>query len=239
MLLKNAQDYFFCYYSCINSVRNLKLVPNENLMNIILKFDKIDLNALLEKVSLAQNSIQDNANENEIKVDDRKLFNNNNIKESNQTKNVYVIYNFIKNNFIKEECLIQKINEIKGNKTLAFTITNKGKVIEPKIKYKNKDFEYKCLISTQDKILDDLNKQYELYINDLNEDKLDIKILLESCLNIILFTRNTEFFKDIDEIIDTFKVIFNVYLQKFYIISNKKENENNNINENDKVNHKE
>ena len=236
---KNAQDYFFCYYSCINSVRNLKLVPNENLMNIILKFDKIDLNALLEKVSLAQNSIQDNANENEIKVDDRKLFNNNNIKESNQTKNVYVIYNFIKNNFIKEECLIQKINEIKGNKTLAFTITNKGKVIEPKIKYKNKDFEYKCLISTQDKILDDLNKQYELYINDLNEDKLDIKILLESCLNIILFTRNTEFFKDIDEIIDTFKVIFNVYLQKFYIISNKKENENNNINENDKVNHKE
>ena len=239
---KNAQDYFFCYYSCINSVRNLKLVPNENLMNIILKFDKIDLNDLLEKANLAQNTIQDNSNENEINVEDETLFNNKNIKDSNQTIYVYVIYNFLKTTFIKEDCLVQKINESKGNRTLALNINNKEgkieKVNEPKIKFKNKEFEYKCLISTQDKILDDLNKQYDIYINDLDEDKLDIKILFESCLNIILFTRNTAFFKDIDEITDTFKVIFNIYLKKIYIMSNKNENKNNNINENDKINHK-
>ena len=129
---------------------------------------------------------------------------------------------------------------------MALNINNKEwkieKVNEPKIKFKNKEFEYKCLISTQDKILDDLNKQYDLYINDLDEDKLDIKILFESCLNIILFTRNTPFFKNIDEITDTFKVIFNIYLKKIYIMSIKDENENkneiNNINENDKISHK-
>ena len=68
--------------------------------------------------------------------------------------------------------------------------------------------------------MEDLSKQYEIFINDLNEDKLDNKILFESCLNIILFTRNTDFFQDIDDIIDTFKVIFNVYLQKFYCMMN-------------------
>ena len=71
--------------------------------------------------------------------------------------------------------------------------------------------------------MEDLNKQYELFINDLNEDKLDNKILFESCLNIVLFTRNTNFFQDLDDIIDTFKIIFNVYLQKFYFMINKEQ----------------
>ena len=234
---KNAKDYFFCYYSCINSLRRLRLVPNENLMNIILKFNKIDLNDIIENVNEnSEDKLNDINNENEI------LFNGTNIKESDQTKYVYIIYNFIKNSFIKEDTIIKKINELKGNKTLKLNIINKEgkieKVIEPKIKYKNKAFEYQCLIFTQDKILEDLNKQYELFINDLNEDKLDIKILFESCLNIILFTRNTDFFQDIDDIIDTFKVIFNIYLEKFYTMNNKKENRNKIINKNIKENHK-
>ena len=234
---KNAQNYFFCYYSCINSVRSLKLVPNENLMNIILKFDKIDFNEILAKV----NENPEKLNEKEIKSENDALFNGISIKESNQTKYVYVIYNFIKNSFIKEDAIIQKTNELKGNKTLKLNIVSKEgaeKVIEPKIKFKNKVFEYQCLVSTQDKILEDLNKQYELYIIDLDEDKLNIQILFESCLNIILFTRNTDFFRDIDDIIDTFKVIFNVYLEKFYVIKKKHENDDSNISENDKENPK-
>jgi hypothetical protein len=217
-----ARNYFFCYYSCINSLRNLKLVPNENLMNIISKFDKINVDDLLEKAGVCENNPTENNDKEEA------LFNGEKLKESNQTIYAYVIYNFIKNSFIKEDGIIQRINELKGKKTLKLNIINKdGKVektVEPKIKFNNGIFEYFCLISTQDKILEDLSKQYEIFINDLNEDKLDNKILFESCLNIILFTRNTDFFQDIDDIIDTFKVIFNVYLQKFYCMMKEEKN---------------
>ena len=230
----NAQDYFFCYYSCINSLRSLKLVPNENLMNIILKFDKIDLNYIIEKANKCENNEENKINEEKkISTNDEKLANYKNIKELNQTDYAFVIYNFVKNNFIKEDGIIQRVNELKGKKTLKLNIANKEgkveKVIEPKIKFNNGEFEYQCLISTQDKILEELNRQYELYINDLDEEKLDTKILFESCLNISLFTRNTDFFQDIDDISDTFKIIFNVYLEKFCDMM--KKNIKNDINE--------
>ena len=221
----NAQNYFFCYYSCINSLRSLKLVPNENLMKIILKFNKIDLNDLLEK---ANNSIKIQEENNNIINNtiekEKTFFIDKNIKESNQAKYVYIIYNFIKNNFIKEKGIIEKINELKGKKTLKLNITNKEgniiKIVEPKIKFNNGYFQYQCLIATQDKILEDLHKQYEAYITDLNENKLNNKILFEACLNIILYTKNTELFQDIDDILDTFKIIFNVYLEKIYLTKN-------------------
>ena len=219
----NAQNYFLCYYSCINSLRSLKLVPNENLIKIISKFDKIDFDDLLEKAN-QNNSIKDKA-----KIEEKKpFFNDKNIKESNQTKYAYIIYNFTKNSFIKEESIVQKVNELKGKKTLKINLTNKeGKIsrsIEPKIKFNNGTFEYKCLIATQDKILDDLNKQYETYITDLNEYTLNNKVLFEACLNIILFTKNTNFFQDMDDISDTFKIIFNVYLEKIYLMNNNSNN---------------
>lgn len=220
----NAQNYFFCYYSCINSLRSLKLVPNENLMKIISKFDKIDINDILEKANQSNTQKETST----IEEKENQFFNDKNIKESNQTQYVYVIYNFTKNSFIKEESIIQKVNELKGKKTLKINITNKeGKIsrsIEPKIKFNNRIFEYKCLISTQDKILDELNKQYEAYITDLNEYKLNNKVLFEACLNIILFTKNTNFYQDMDDISDTFKVIFNVYLEKIYLMNNTSEN---------------
>ena len=226
---KTAKNYFFCYYSCINSLRNLKLVPNENLMNTIFKFDRIDFNDLLDKA--------DNSNSNDELNKDKEI--ENKMKEDNQKNNVYVIYNFMKNSFVKEKEIIQKINELKGTKNLKLNILNKeGKIektIQPKIKFNNGNFQYECYIYNQDKILEDLNKQYELYSNnDLNEFKLDIKILFESCLNIVLFTRNTNFFEYNDDLTDTFKVIFNVYLQKIIDMNinnsnNNKEENNNNI----------
>jgi hypothetical protein len=236
----NAKNYFICYYSCINSIRSIKLVPNENLMNIILKFDKIDINDLLEKANNCDNKIIENQQNqsniiNESKDDN--FFGDKNIKESNQIKYIYIIYNFIKSSFIKENAIIQRINELKGKKALKLNITNKdGKTErshEPKIKFNNGEMEYECLIYTQEKILDDLQRQYNLYITDLNEDKLNNKILFESILNVILFIRNTQFFQEMDEIFEVFKVIFNVYLRKIYSMQKKDNKENNNINNKD------
>ena len=67
---------------------------------------------------------------------------------------------------------------------------------------------------SQDKILEDLNKQYAIYSKNLEESKLDNKILFEFCLSIILYTRNTNFFLVNDDLIDAFKAIFDVYLYK-------------------------
>ena len=95
--------------------------------------------------------------------------------------------------------------------------------MQPKIKFNNGIFQYECYIYSQDKILEDLNKQYLIYSKDLDENKLNNQILFEACLNIILFTRNTNFFEDNDDLIEAFKVIFNVYLFKIMNM-NKKNN---------------
>ena len=203
----NAKNYFFCYYSCINSLRSLKLVPNENLMNTISKFDKIDYDDLLEKFNNCINKEEGNQETKEL----MNQFNTGN-------KNIYVIYNFMKNAFVKEKNIIEIVSELKGPQNLKLKIGNKEekieKIIEPKIRFSNGSFKYECLIYTQDKILEDLNKQYAIYSKNLDESKLDNKILFEACLNIVLYTRNTNFFPDNDDLVDAFKVIFNVYLYK-------------------------
>ena len=213
----NANNYFFCYYSCINSLRNMKIVPNENLMNIISKFNQIDLNDLLEKKNNCK----------KIEESDKNLDEHmNNIVQMD--KYIYVIYNYMKNSFIKEKNIIQKLDEIKGKQNLSWIVLNKEgieKKIQPKIKFNNGAFQYECYIYSQDKILDDLNKQYEIYSKNLDENKLDNKILFEACLNIILFARNTNFFPDADDLFEVFKIIFNVYL--FKIMNTKIENESN------------
>ena len=214
----SAKNYFFCYYSCINSLRALKLVPNENLMNIILKFDKIDLNDLLTK----SNNSQENEKKNLLLDEHMK-----HLVDTN--KYMYVIYNFTKNYFIKEKNIIQKMNEKKGIENLKMVTLNKegtiNKTMQPKIKFNNGIFQYECYIYSQDKILEDLNKQYLIYSKDLDENKLNNQILFEACLNIILFTRNTNFFEDNDDLIEAFKVIFNVYLFKIMNMNKKNNNE--------------
>ena len=212
----NAKNYFFCYYSCINSLRTNKLVPNENLMNIILKFDKIDLNYLLEK-----------SNNCEIVEEINKELNEHMdiYSKKNNNKNIYVIYNFMRNSFVKEKNIIQKVNEIKGNTNLNWNIVinkeaNIEKNIQPKIKYNNGTFQYECNIYSQEVILEDLNKQYEIYSKNLDESLLDNKVLFEACLNIFLYTRNSDIFSNSDDLIEAFKVIFNVYLYKIMNMNN-------------------
>ena len=200
-----AQIYYFCYYSCINSIRSLKLVPNENLMNIIQKFEEININKLLDKIKEDKNS--------------EKSASNCNYYIENNAKFVYITYNFTRNGFLKEDEIIKKINESKGKKSLIInTGTQNKKILKPKIKFDDSKFKYECLIFTQEQILDDLGKIYDEYINDLDDSKLNnkinIKIIFEACLNILIFIRNTEDFKNKDDIIDTINIIFNIYLEK-------------------------
>ena len=54
--------YLLCYYICVNSIRNLKLVSNESLMNIMKKIDEIDLKC---QEIYAQHQSNQNSNDTE------------------------------------------------------------------------------------------------------------------------------------------------------------------------------
>ena len=144
----------------------------------------------------------------------------------NNSKFVYVTYNFTKNGIIKENEIIKKVNENKGRKTLTInTGSQNKKTLKPKIKYNGDKFKYECFVVSQEQILNDLGKLYDDYINELDDSKLDNKtnnkIIFEACLNILIFIRNSKDFKDKDDIIDAINIIFNIYLDKI-----QEENEN-------------
>ena len=71
-------------------------------------------------------------------------------------------------------------------------------------------------------MLCDLVEQYKEYIIDMDENKLKLKINLDSCLNILLFMRNSKRFIDEGDVIDTVKKIFYIFLNQIEIKNMKK-----------------
>ena len=200
-----ANFYLMCYYICVNSMRSLKLVPNESLMNIMKKFNDIDSKKFHEKVAEHQN--------------DNEIENNNNVggneskgikREELTDKNFYTCYNFTKEHFIKEEEVINRINSKVNNN---FSDIKKRK-IGPKIKYNNISLKIESNFYSQTYMLSQLINIYNKYVVDLNEAHLGYKILVESCMNILIFMRNDKEFKDKEEIIDTVEIIFFLFLNK-------------------------
>ena len=203
-----AKKYYFCYYPCINSLRNLKLVPNESLMNIIKKFNSIKIDALLEKEDIKSENENNNMNKNDIKE----------LSIKYNTKYVHLSYNFDRNKFYKENELIEQINTIKENELKIYSNENKTKFLEPKIVYDDKNFKYNCKFISQAKILEILSQQYNIFYNNkFDENKLNFKDIFNACLNIDIFIRSSEDFKDKEYIIYSLQCIFDAYLNNLYI----------------------
>ena len=56
-----VQSHLLLYFFTVNTLRNNKLIPNESLMNILKKFDKVNVGELFEKPkNKNKNSIIDN-----------------------------------------------------------------------------------------------------------------------------------------------------------------------------------
>ena len=197
-----AKKYYYCYLPCINSLRNVGLVPNENLMNIINKFNSIKIDALLEK---------------EDKKDENNTINKNSQNElilNYDSKYVHLSYNYDKSKFYKVKEVIEKINPSKDNK-LNIDNENQTRKFEPKIVYNDGKFNYKCNIISQAKILEILTQQYNiLYNNEFDESKLNIDEIFNMCLNIDLFIKSSEIFKDITYIRYCLQCIYDLYLNK-------------------------
>ena len=201
-----ANFYLMCYYICVNSIRNLKLVPNESLMNIMKKFNEIDSKKFHEKVAEHQND-NENINNNKIIENQSKEIK----REELTDKNFYACYNFTKDQFIKEAEIINKINNnINNDNSMSIERQKKG----PKIKYINLNFKIESNFYSQTSMLTQLINIYNKYIVDLNEAHLEYKILVEYCMNILIFMRNDIDFKDKEEIIDTVEIIFFLFLNK-------------------------
>ena len=204
-----AHFYLILYFICVNTMRALKLVPNESLMKIMKKFNELDLKKFNDKM-INQNKNEEpavNTPETEEKKEEPKF-----PREQLNNENIYSIYNFDKNKVYTEGEII----EFLANKQVNKSINNdKGKEFKPKIRYQNKNIKIETEFKNQLTMINNLVHVYNDFIIDLNEEKIDYKLVLDCCMNVIVYMRNLRIFKDLEEIADVVEVIFYLILNKY------------------------
>ena len=208
-----AKDCFYLYYLCINSLRSVKLIPNESLMNIIKKFNKIRIDSLKEEGS--NSNIQ---NQIDYKKKDVKLYGVDLPEDDITYKNLYITYNFNSYKVYKEKEIVKKINEPKYSSKFFLSIDGNDSM-QPKIKFNNGVHSFNSFFYSQKLLLLSLVEEYKNFIVDTNEENLRAKIILDACLNIFIFMRNSKDFTDKSDIIEMVKVIFYIFMNHFLAIN--------------------
>ena len=95
-------------------------------------------------------------------------------------------------------------------------ILETGETIMPKIRFNNGYYKFECFFVNQRLILEYLSKEYEKYIVNLDDNELGAKILLDACLNIIIFMRNDEDFKNKNDLFTIVQSIFYIFIKQLY-----------------------
>ena len=191
-----ANQMKICFYSCLNCVRNKKIIVNENLEILINKF----MRKLREKEKIEEIEKKEEQSEiNEIQ--------NNIINDAN----LQICYNFSFMQFYSEKFILEAINGMKDSDNDLYV--KRGDIkekISPKIKFiKNKNENIESNFISQKKILNILLNEYKNHFININNNKLDINNILNSCLNIFVFIRNNNEFEEYYEI---WKMLENIYL---------------------------
>ena len=96
--------------------------------------------------------------------------------------------------------------------------------LEPKIKFYNGIHEIKSFFYSQKILLYTLVEDYQKYIIDSDKNNLRSKFILDACLNIFIFMRNSQTFIENGDIIYTLKKIFYIFLNQLEIIKSIDEN---------------
>ena len=203
-----------CYYPCINSIRVKKLVPNEDLMNMIKNFNKIDIN----EFSLQENEAKEKKEENLGNID---LYGEKLEEKEINYKNLYVFNNFNSQQFFSEKAIVDYVNSTNQDEIS----TNTGEIIYPRIRFYNGIHKIESFFMSQKIMLEGLMKEYNKYIETLDTTKLTSKIILDACLNIFIYMRNNEEFEGMDDIFETLKSIFYIYMNQLFILKSEKEND--------------
>ena len=206
-----AENYYNLHYFCINSLRNVKLIPNESLMNIIKLFNKKNVDKL--KNEIEQNKV--NGGTNFVDKSGLKLYGNGLPDSGITRKNLYVKYNFTFDRFVKENEILSIINE-PTNKT-RYYINIDDKKVTPKIKFDNGIHSFESNLFSQKYLLSILVEEYQNYIEDLDENNLNSQTIMDACVNTFLFIRNSQEFINKDDIYQMVKNIFYIFLNHFIV----------------------
>jgi hypothetical protein len=195
------------YYPYINSFREKRIIPNEKIAKIIININQIEHNNREKN----KNIYEQKTNEEYNKIDDKNYI-------------IFIYHNISQYEIIKEKRILKYVNEDDENdknnwkNRLGFLVTlkNDKKIfIIPKIKYigkykkkENENISFESEIFSQRKIKEILDEEYRNYINkDLDIKSINIKKIIDCLLNIVIYIRNSEKFKDILDILDAIKII--------------------------------
>ena len=193
-LEKNTQ-LKLCFFCCFDFLKINKIVPNENLMIVINKFLKLFLE---EKEDEKKQEIN---NKNNLLKD----VPNTRITE----KNLHITYNFTSKKSYDEKMILKLVNKL--NKSNLDFGTNNDMV--PKIRYIiDKNDKEESIFYSQKQLSDILINEYNKFYENLDISKVDRKYISDACLNIFIFMRNDEKFKQLNVIWNTLEFVFHLFL---------------------------
>ena len=207
---EKSKSQLICYFPTINSIRTNKLVPNEYLMNMIHQFNKIDIFKFISEEP--KKTVTNDDMFKDIELYGKQL------KEEPITEyNLYVYNNFTHNRFVKEKEIVDILNKFSQTYQGEINLRNE-EVIIPKIRFNNGKHKFETFFISQKNLLEELTNEYNNYIDNLDDSKVAPNIILNACLNIFIFMRNNDEFKDKDDLIQIVQNIFYIYMNKLFII---------------------
>ena len=186
-------------------------------MNMIIQFNKINISEL----SLSENNNNSTKKkEKEENIEGIQLYGEQLEEKDITYSNLYVYNNFNSQQFFREKDIVEYVN-----RTNQFEmVTNTGERVFPQIRFYNGIHKIESLFLSQKDMLESLIKEYAKYIDTLDDSKLNSKIILDACLNIFIYMRNTEEFEGMDDIFETLKSIFYIFMNQLFILKSEKEN---------------
>ncbi len=198
---KMAEIYLKTYYPFINSLRQNRLIPNENLINIIKKFYELSIDDFRKEDS----------NLNKIQISEKKdtsKGSENNVIDFNE-KFIYIFNNFNKTSVFKEKKILEIMN---SDNNYNYNFQEKLR-INPKIKFHNGKEKSVFKLHSQKDIFISLNNIYIIYITSNLDDKfLNPLNIFECCLNIMIYFRNMDDFVGKDDIKTMLIQIYDLFL---------------------------
>ena len=201
---EDIENYIMIYYLYINSLRNHRLIPNENLFKIIQKFDLIEIPDI--------NKI------NEMKNENNKELRNVEYEDEMYLNYIYISKNFTNKKVISEEDILKYYNNSLPNVLKAeLDEAVSKKIFSPRIKVTHKKIKFEHDIMPQTEIFGNMKSIYYKYITSgLDIKSLNIHNLLEICSNIIIYFKYMDDFNEKDEINSILYDIYNSYINLYF-----------------------
>ena len=139
--------------------------------------------------------------------------------------NLYVYHNFCSERFVSEKEIVEHINKVNGADNIEINFKT-GEKVFPRIRFNNGIHKIESFFLSQKLLLENLYKEYNKYIEDLDDNKLAAKLILDACLNVFIFMRNQSQYVGKDDIFEVLQSIFYIFMNQLFILKSIKEKQN-------------